>query len=217
MLYNGFGEHNIQGIGDKHIPLIHNVMAPTWRRHLRRVHRRAQPAVQLQSGSRIPAAPPGSTRGSIDRLHMLGLSSLCNILASIKRPSTSARRGRRPFDRGHRPRPAVRHRAREDLKTAFKGSFDEVKAAEVFGRHLRATLTITTRMTPVTGTDLRPGILHLGGATGREHRRIRGSTSPRFWRGLRSHPGLGRDDRRVQRAHGCRGRRVRDRDRVSTP
>ena len=26
MLQNGFGEHNIQGIGDKHIPLIHNVM-----------------------------------------------------------------------------------------------------------------------------------------------------------------------------------------------
>ena len=25
MLRNGFGEHNIQGIGDKHIPLIHNV------------------------------------------------------------------------------------------------------------------------------------------------------------------------------------------------
>src|SRR5215204_4628137 len=26
MLCNGYGEHNIQGIGDKHIPLIHNVM-----------------------------------------------------------------------------------------------------------------------------------------------------------------------------------------------
>lgn len=26
MLANGYGEHNIQGIGDKHIPLIHNVM-----------------------------------------------------------------------------------------------------------------------------------------------------------------------------------------------
>ena len=23
---NGYGEHNIQGIGDKHIPLIQNVM-----------------------------------------------------------------------------------------------------------------------------------------------------------------------------------------------
>ncbi len=27
LLANGFGEHNIQGIGDKHVPLIHNVMA----------------------------------------------------------------------------------------------------------------------------------------------------------------------------------------------
>ena len=26
MINNGYGEHNIQGIGDKHIPLIHNVM-----------------------------------------------------------------------------------------------------------------------------------------------------------------------------------------------
>ena len=26
LLKNGYGEHNIQGIGDKHIPLIHNVM-----------------------------------------------------------------------------------------------------------------------------------------------------------------------------------------------
>ena len=26
LLYNGYGEHNIQGIGDKHVPLIHNVM-----------------------------------------------------------------------------------------------------------------------------------------------------------------------------------------------
>ena len=26
LLYNGFGEHNIQGIGDKHVPFIHNVM-----------------------------------------------------------------------------------------------------------------------------------------------------------------------------------------------
>ena len=26
LLYNGYGEHNIQGIGDKHVPLVHNVM-----------------------------------------------------------------------------------------------------------------------------------------------------------------------------------------------
>ena len=27
LLRNGFGEHNIQGIGDKHVPYIHNVMS----------------------------------------------------------------------------------------------------------------------------------------------------------------------------------------------
>src|SRR5262249_12836880 len=26
LLMNGYGEHNIQGIGDKHVPLIHNAM-----------------------------------------------------------------------------------------------------------------------------------------------------------------------------------------------
>ena len=26
LLHGGYGEHNIQGIGDKHVPLIHNVM-----------------------------------------------------------------------------------------------------------------------------------------------------------------------------------------------
>ena len=52
MLENGFGEHNIQGIGDKHIPLIHNVMntdvvcAISDRRH-----RRARRAVQHRRGT----------------------------------------------------------------------------------------------------------------------------------------------------------------------
>src|SRR5262249_58219049 len=26
LLRNGFGEHNIQGVGDKHVPYIHNLM-----------------------------------------------------------------------------------------------------------------------------------------------------------------------------------------------
>ena len=46
MLYNGYGEHNIQGIGDKHIPLIHNVMKHRHRRRRqRRSNRRAQSGV----------------------------------------------------------------------------------------------------------------------------------------------------------------------------
>src|SRR5206468_8276899 len=79
MLENGFGEHNIQGIGDKHIPLIHNVMntdvvcavsdratdeldvlfnTPEGRGYL--THRR-----------RVPNA-------IVDQIEHLGLSSICN-------------------------------------------------------------------------------------------------------------------------------------------
>ncbi|MDX1689690.1 MAG: pyridoxal-phosphate dependent enzyme [Acidimicrobiia bacterium] len=84
LLYNGYGEHNIQGIGDKHVPLIHNVTnaddvvgitdaatdallvlfnTDVGRRHL--VDRGIDPAV-------------------VDRLEHLGLSSIANLLASIK-------------------------------------------------------------------------------------------------------------------------------------
>jgi cysteine synthase len=85
MLRNGFGEHNIQGIGDKHIPLIHNVMAtdvvvdisdratdrlfllfntPAGREHL--VSRRGVPA------------------DVVDGLASFGFSAICNTLAAMK-------------------------------------------------------------------------------------------------------------------------------------
>jgi cysteine synthase len=84
LLRNGFGEHNIQGIGDKHVPLIHNVMstdyvigisdqatddlnvvlnAPAGRDHLRRL---------------------GVSQEIVDALPSFGLSSICNILAAIR-------------------------------------------------------------------------------------------------------------------------------------
>ena len=85
MLENGFGEHNIQGIGDKHIPLIHNVMntdvvsrsatvrptSSTCCSTRRRVGRTSPTAVD--------AAPTSSTRSATS-----GFSSTCNVLAAIK-------------------------------------------------------------------------------------------------------------------------------------
>lgn len=85
LLANGFGNHNIQGIGDKHVPLIHNAMntdliaavsdratdglnvlfnTPTGRSYL--IHRRHIPA------------------DVIAQLSSLGLSSICNVVAAIK-------------------------------------------------------------------------------------------------------------------------------------
>ncbi|MCY3785116.1 MAG: pyridoxal-phosphate dependent enzyme [bacterium] len=84
MLYNGFGEHNIQGIGDKHIPLVHNVMnndaavavsdAATDGLFLAFGHEDGR---RLLAGRGVPADVLAS-------LEHFGLSSICNVLAAVK-------------------------------------------------------------------------------------------------------------------------------------
>jgi cysteine synthase len=84
MLYNGFGEHNIQGIGDKHIPLIHNVtntdvaVAVTDRR-TDVLH-----AVFNRDAGRRALEARGVPAPIIDALGDFGLSSICNTIAAIK-------------------------------------------------------------------------------------------------------------------------------------
>ena len=86
MLSNGYGEHNIQGIGDKHIPLIHNVMnTDLVDRRLRQRERRAQPAVQRQCRPRLSGC--GGARSIprwCDQFDNIGISGLANIVAAIK-------------------------------------------------------------------------------------------------------------------------------------
>ena len=85
LLYNGFGEHNIQGIGDKHVPLIHNVMNTDV---VTAVSDRATDALfalfnsragreHLAGERRVPAQV-------LDHLCRFGLSAICNVLAAIK-------------------------------------------------------------------------------------------------------------------------------------
>src|SRR5664280_1710312 len=84
MLENGFGEHNIQGIGDKHIPLIHNVMASDY---VVAVSDRATDELNVlfnTDAGRAELARRGVRRPVIDALPSLGLSSICNIVAAIK-------------------------------------------------------------------------------------------------------------------------------------
>lgn len=84
MLYNGFGEHNIQGIGDKHIPLIHNVMAMD---AVTAVSDRATDelsAVYATDEGRDVLRSGGVDDETIAALDSFGLSSVCNVIASIK-------------------------------------------------------------------------------------------------------------------------------------
>ncbi len=84
MLYNGFGEHNIQGIGDKHIPLIHNVMNTDV---VVAVSDRTTDALGVlfdeEAGQRHLAAR-GVPAEVLALLPAFGLSSICNVVAAIK-------------------------------------------------------------------------------------------------------------------------------------
>jgi cysteine synthase len=189
MLENGFGEHNIQGIGDKHIPLIHNVMntdvvcaisdeatdqldvlfnTPAGRSYL--VEHKGVPAVVVTA------------------LEHFGLSSICNVLAAIKTAKllglgadeavvTVATDGAALY-------PSERAKT---LAGAFGDEFDAVDAAEVFGRHLGHVTT--EDMIDCTERD-RTRIFNLGYYTWVEQQGtpfdlFEQRRSQHFWRGLR--------------------------------
>jgi len=138
LLYNGFGEHNIQGIGDKHVPYIHNVMATD---AVTAVSDRSTDALALlfarDAGRRYLRERRGVPQEVVAALGSFGFSSICNVLAAIKTA--------RYFDLG-----------RDDLlltvatdgapmyasewprleRRDFPRGFDEVACGEVFGEHL---------------------------------------------------------------------------------
>ena len=84
MLYNGYGEHNIQGIGDKHIPLIHNV---TNSDDAVAISDRATNTLSLLFNTEVGKqylADQGVPADVVENLRHMGYSSICNMLASIK-------------------------------------------------------------------------------------------------------------------------------------
>ena len=88
MLANGFGEHNIQGIGDKHIPLIHNVMNTDV---VVAVSDRATDQLQVMfasdDGSGLPRRPPSRPAARAARR--------C-ATSGCRRSATCSRRSPRP-------------------------------------------------------------------------------------------------------------------------
>ena len=84
LLRAGFGEHRIEGIGDKHVPWIHNarntdmVAAIDDKATMRLLRLFNEPAGQAELAR---GGVPGAV---ISNLPLLGISSICNLLAAIK-------------------------------------------------------------------------------------------------------------------------------------
>ncbi|HZD11616.1 MAG TPA: pyridoxal-5-phosphate-dependent protein subunit beta, partial [Candidatus Binatia bacterium] len=84
LLNNGFGAHRIEGIGDKHVPWIHNikntdmVMAIDDAAPMNLIRLFNEPVGQEYLASQ------GVAPGFIDKLPQLGISSLANMLSAVK-------------------------------------------------------------------------------------------------------------------------------------
>jgi len=138
LLENGFGEHNIQGIGDKHVPLIHNVMnTDTVVAISDRSTDQLNVVFNTAAGRRYLADRRGVPDALLQALDGFGLSSICNVLAAIQVA--------RAHDLG--PDDAIltvatdgaRMYATELAKAEardFDGTFDELAAATAFGEHV---------------------------------------------------------------------------------
>ena len=124
MLYNGYGEHNIQGIGDKHIPLIHNV---TNNDVVVAVSDRTTDALDVLFNTEKGAAYLVERAGVARRtwsaqLGDLGLSSICNVVAAIKLAKhLDLGPGGRGADGRDRQRRALRQRAGRQRGRASAG------------------------------------------------------------------------------------------------
>jgi cysteine synthase len=84
LLMNGFGDHRIEGIGDKHIPWVHNVrntdaIAAIDDEDCMRILR-----LFNEPAGRKHLAKLGVTAKELESLSLVGISGICNLLAAIK-------------------------------------------------------------------------------------------------------------------------------------
>lgn len=189
MLRNGFGEHNIQGIGDKHIPLIHNVMNTDLVVDVSDQATDRLLVLLNTPAGRAHLAARGVPEPVLALLPSLGISSICNVLAAIR---TAKQLGLGPEE-------AVVTVATDGaamyltevekvLARDFPAGFGAVEAAETFGQHVLGAGT--DDLLELTSAE-RERIFNLGYFTWVEQQGIAfddfvARREQGFWRGLRA-------------------------------
>lgn len=193
MLENGYGEHNIQGIGDKHIPLIHNVMNTDVVCAISDVATdQLDVLFNTRAGREYLSRSKGLSDDVLDALPHFGFSSICNMLAAIK---TARLLDLGPDDviltvatDGGAMYPSSRA---DYLQRVYRGEFSHTDAAEVFGQHLGNVST--DHMIDMTEADRRR-VFQLGYYTwveqqGTPFELFEQRRDQSFWRGLRRYLG----------------------------
>jgi len=138
LLRNGFGQHNIQGIGDKHIPFIHNVMNTDI---VVGVSDRSTGSLDLLFNNEVGLSYLAGRRHIdpelLSGLKLIGLSGIANLVAAIK---TAKRLSLGEEDAivtvATDSAALYGSERRKFLMAHYPDGFDAVSAGEIFGQHL---------------------------------------------------------------------------------
>jgi cysteine synthase len=188
MLCNGYGEHNIQGIGDKHIPLIHNVMNTDL---VVGVSDLASDSLNLLFGGNVGRSYLAGRRkidpevvGSFDDI---GISGLANIVAAIKVAKHLDLDAQDVIMTVATDSALLYASERQSfLRRRYPDGFDEVNAGEFYSRHLEGV--VDDHVLELTHLD-RKRIFNLGYYTWVEQQGVAiddfdRRRDQRFWRDL---------------------------------
>jgi hypothetical protein len=161
MLVNGYGGHNIQGIGDKHIPLIHNVMNTDV---VVGVSDASSDALNLlfndSVGRDYLARRQNMDPAVVKALDNLGLSGIANVIAAIKLAKHFELDASDVIVTIGTDSAALYASERASYRTRrYAKGFDEVSAGEIYGQHLRGIAD--DHLTELTYVD-RKRVFNLG-------------------------------------------------------
>ena len=189
LLRNGFGEHNIQGIGDKHVPYIHNVMNTDV---VAGVSDRSTGSLDLLFNSQAGLAYLADRRHIdpelLSRLKYVGLSGIANLVAAIKTAKRLELGEEDVLITVATDGAALYRSEREKFLAAnYPDGFDAVSAGEIFGQHLLGA--VDNDVLELTHSE-RTRIFNLGYYTWVEQQGVSLETfqkrrSQKFWKELR--------------------------------
>jgi hypothetical protein len=84
IVQNGFGSHRIEGIGDKHIPWIHNVLNTDIAMAIDDESPMALIRLFNEPEGKKFLVKKGVSEELVNKLHLLGISGVANVLSAIK-------------------------------------------------------------------------------------------------------------------------------------
>jgi len=84
LLFNGYGSHRIEGIGDKHVPWIHNLKNMDMVTDIDDEHCLRLVRLFNESEGKSYLKLKGIPDEIVDKLHLFGISSIANLIGSIK-------------------------------------------------------------------------------------------------------------------------------------